>query len=172
MTRLGKLLPPVVGLLALALAGCGFHPLYGERGDKTDPALNAVYVDIIPNRNGQLLRQALQARLNTDESLAKKYELSVAYAFTGEGIGVQSDNSSDRTRYVGTAYWTLRAAGPQGAKITSGSARQLDGANVLNAQFFYADLASDAINRRMSEALADQIVQSLAVYFRAHPQGA
>jgi LPS-assembly lipoprotein len=153
----------------MAVAGCGFHPLYAPGG----PALGGlrdVYVDVIANRNGQLLRQALQARL--EGSVAdgpKQYELSVAYGYTGASVGIQSDNSSDRTRFVGTAAWTLRRAGAVGTKIISGTVQSVDGTNVIDEQFFYSDLANDAVQRRMGENLADQIVQALAVYFRTHP---
>jgi hypothetical protein len=43
---------------------------------------------------------------------------------------------------------------------------------VIDEQFFYSDLSSEAIQRRMGDALADQIVQALAIYFRAHPDKA
>jgi len=151
-----------------ALAGCGFHPLYAPSG-ATNAALNGVFVDVIANRNGQLLRQALQERLDTDDEGPKKYELSVVYAVSTQALGIQSDNSSNRTRVVGSAHWTLKQPGLIGAKVTSGTARSVDGVDVLDAQFFYSSLAGQAIDRRMGDALADQIVQALAAYFRTHP---
>jgi LPS-assembly lipoprotein len=161
-----------LGLIALlALEGCGFHPLYAPSGT-TNVALSGVYVDVILNRNGQLLRQALQERLDGPDGGTKKYELAVVFAESDEAIGIQSDNSSNRTRVIGSAHWTLKQPGLFGAKVTSGTARTVDGADVLDAQFFYASLAGQAIDRRMGAALADQIVQSLATYFRAHPERA
>jgi LPS-assembly lipoprotein len=155
----------------LALSSCGFHPLYAPSG-ATNEALDEVYVDIIPNRNGQLLRQSLQDRLNTSDSGTKKYVLAVNYAVSSEAIGIQADTSSNRTRVIGTAHWTLKQPGLFGAKVTSGTARSVDGADVLDAQFFYASLAGQAIDRRMGDALADQIAESLAAFFRAHPDRA
>jgi LPS-assembly lipoprotein len=155
----------------LAVEGCGFHPLYAPSG-ATNAALSGVYVDVILNRNGQLLRQALQERLDGPDGGTKKYELAVTYAVSDEAIGIQSDNSSNRTRVIGSAHWTLKQPGLFGAKVTSGTARTVDGADVLDAQFFYAALAGQAIDRRMGDALADQIVQSLASYFRNHPDRA
>jgi LPS-assembly lipoprotein len=152
-----------------AAGACGFHPLYAPGGG-ANVALPAVFVDVIPNRNGQLLRQALQERLEgSDSSVSKRYELSIIYKFDGSAIGIQADNSSDRTRFIGTVFWTLKLPGVFGTKITSGTARSVDGANVINAQFFYSDLSAEAIQRRMSDNLADQITQALAVYFSAHP---
>jgi LPS-assembly lipoprotein len=155
----------------LALTGCGFHPLYAPSGG-TNEALSEVYVDIIPNRNGQLLRQALQERLDGADDGTKKYQLSVSYAVRTEALGIQADTSSNRTRMIGTAKWTLKQPGLVGAKVISGTVQSVDGNNVMNAQFFYSDLAGQAIDQRMGQALADQIVQSLAIYFRAHPDRA
>jgi LPS-assembly lipoprotein len=171
MTRMSTRRIAIAASLLLYLSGCGFHPLYGQAGTP-DPALQSVFVDVIANRNGQLLRQALQERLDGPDNVAKKYQLSVFYAVANEAIGVQSDNSVDRNRIVGTANWTLKMPGPFGTKVISGLARQVDGANVIDAQFFYSDLASEAISKRIGDALADQIVQSLAVYFRTHPKAA
>jgi LPS-assembly lipoprotein len=158
--------------LALACAGCGFHPLYAP-GGSTQAGLREVYVDVIPNRNGQLLRQALQRRLEGSEGGGNEhFELSVALTLASDAIGIQSDNSSSRTRYLGTAHWTLHKPGAFGGKMASGTVRSLDGANVIDEQFFYSDLSGEAIQRRMGENLADQIVQALAAYFRAHPDEA
>ncbi|MEJ0049391.1 MAG: hypothetical protein WDN04_27270 [Rhodospirillales bacterium] len=94
----------------LALGSCGFHPLYAPSGT-TNAALSGVYVDVIGNRNGQLLRQALQERLDGTGDGTKKYQLSVTYTVHTEGLGIQSDNSSNRTRIIGSAAWTLRQPG-------------------------------------------------------------
>jgi LPS-assembly lipoprotein len=153
----------------LALAGCGFHPLYAPQAH-TQAGLSEIYVDVIPNRNGQLFRQALQERLQGSvEEPQQHYVLSVTYAVSGQGIGIESDNASTRNRFIGTAQWTLKKPGLFGEKITSGTARAVDGNDVIVAQFFYSDLNSETVNKRMGEALADQVVQALAIYFRTHP---
>jgi len=158
-------------LLAASLAACGFRPVYAPPSSQQGATLGAVFVDIIPNRTGQLLRQALQQRLEgSDGDVPKRYELGVLYGLTGEGLGTQADNSTTRQRDVATAIWSLRTAGPAGTQITTGHARAVDGFNVIDEQFFYSDLAEDASQHRLAEALADQISQQIAVYFRAHPE--
>jgi LPS-assembly lipoprotein len=156
-------------IAVLACAGCGFHPLYAP-GGSTQAGLREVFVDVIPNRNGQLLRQALQRRLEGSEGGGNEhFELSVSLSLSTDAVGIQGDNTSSRTRYLGTAHWTLHKPGAFGSKMAAGIVRSLDGANVIDEQFFYSDLSSEAIQRRMGENLADQIVQALAAYFRAHP---
>jgi LPS-assembly lipoprotein len=112
----------------------------------------------------------LQERLQgAEESPQQHYILNVSYGLSGQGIGIEQDNASTRNRFIGTATWTLRKPGLFGQKITGGIARTLDGNDVIAAQFFYSDLNSEAVNRRIGDALADQIVQELAKYFRKHP---
>ncbi len=152
-----------------ALSACGFHPLYAP-GSQQDAALSEIFVDIIPNRNGQLLREALQAKLEgTDNAAAKRYVLGVAYAEQSSAIGIQNDNSSTRTRVNGNATWSLRAVGTGTPEITGGIVRTLDGFNIIDEQYFYSDLSQDAADHRVADNLADQITQALALYFRSHP---
>ena len=68
-------------LLALGgaglLAGCGFQPVYMPTATgKSGPAerdLAAIHVNLIPDRPGQELRQALQARLGSDSGMPARY---------------------------------------------------------------------------------------------------
>ncbi len=155
--------------LATLAAGCGFQPLYSNRLDRS-ASLPSVYVDIIPNRTGQMLREALQARLEgSSTGVAKQFTLTVAYSDTVQALGVQPDNSSTRNRDVGLAVWSLRSAANSAVQVSGGTVRSLDGYNIIDEQFFYATLSEEAAERRLASALADQIVQGVAVYFRSHP---
>jgi LPS-assembly lipoprotein len=157
---------PVLGL-ALAVSACGFRPLYAPSG-RTNAELSKVFVAVIPNRDGQLLRQALQEHLDGSGLSDKSYVLQVQYSMQYSSEGVQQDSSISRNRYIGTAHWVLRKPGLLGEKIASGTASSLDGSNAINSQFFYGDLSSEAISRRMSDALASAIADKLAAYFRSH----
>lgn len=169
---MSRLLPRAVTWAAIGLlAGCGFHPLYAP-GGATNASLNQVFVDIIPNRDGQLLRQALQERLDGSAPAEKHYILSVVYSTQYEAEGVQQDTSITRNRFIGSAHWVLRKPGALGTAVASGTAHTMDGNNNINSQFFYSDLNSNDVNRRMGASLADAIVEQIAAYFRAHPAAA
>jgi LPS-assembly lipoprotein len=158
--------------LASVLSGCGFHPLYAPGGTQS-AAMQAVYVDIIANRAGQLLRQALQQRLEgADGDVAKRYTLSVQFYEAAESLSVQSDNSNTRQRDIGRASWALFPLGSTTTVLAKGQARSVDGYNVIDEQYFYMDLSEEATQRRMAQALADQIAISLGVYFEKHPEKA
>jgi LPS-assembly lipoprotein len=155
--------------LVSGLGGCGFHPLYAPAGDPSG-VMQSVYVDIIANRNGQLLRQALQQRLEgTDSTVEKRFVLKVTFYEASESIGIQTNSTQTRQRDTGHAGWVLQRAEPPERKLTYGMVRALDGYDILNDQFFYSELAEEGVERRLADNMADQIVQALAVYFRTHP---
>ena len=158
--------------LAASLAGCGFHPLYATRDGETSPAqreLGAIDIGLIPDRSGQLLRQALQQRFEgSGLALAKRYTLSISYGVAGDAINVQRDTTPTRLRQFGTAAWTLKKLDPQNTLVTNGTARSLDGINILDQQYFAADIESEASQRRLAENIADQITLQLASYFARH----
>jgi len=153
------------------LAGCGFHPLYAPAaGGAPGPAaaeLAAVYVPVMSERAGQLMRQALQQRFDgAGTGVAKRYQLDVNFNVVGEGVAVQRDNSTTRVRLVGTASWVLRTLSLERKALAQGSARVLDGFNILNQQYFAADLEGQSATLRVAQALADQITLKLGVYFQ------
>jgi LPS-assembly lipoprotein len=156
--------------LGSSLAGCGFRPLYAPASSgMAAPAsqdLAAVHVEIIPDRNGQLLRQALQERFERyGIDTIKRYSLSVAYGVGAEGIAIQQDTTPSFIRYTATAPWTLRSLDPKQGVVTTGFARAVDGQNQFDQQYFASDLTQDAIQRRLAQAIADQINLQLSVYF-------
>ena len=152
------------------LAGCGFQPVYMPTAtDKPGPAernLAAIHVNLIPERPGQELRQYLQARLGSDSGVPPRYNLQVSFAVGGEGIGILSDTIASRIRLTANANWTLSAADGSHPAITSGAARALDAFNVLDQQYFAADIDNEAEQRRLASDIADQIAMELAAYFR------
>ena len=157
------------------IAGCGFHPLYAVRGNSSPTLheLSLIDVDRMPDRAGQLLRQALQQRLSDpDTGPAKQYELSVSFGIASDQIGVQQDSTVTRVRQTGTATWFLKKLDPGNTVVTSGTARALDGLNVIDQQYFEADLAGEASQRRIADAVAGQIALQLASFFSRHPAAA
>ena len=167
--RLGRRF--VVGAISAGLSGCGFRPVYGPGGAAGGPQteLAAIDVALIPDRAGQLLRQFLQQRLDRGEGVVKRYSLSVSYYIAADAIAIQTDSTSTRIRDIGNATWTLKALNPAQTTIVNGTARALDGVNVIDQQYFAADLAGEAAIRRIGEAIANQITLQIASYFTRHP---
>jgi len=160
--------------LALLLPRCGFQPLYGEGAggvpSEAQADLSAITVGLIPERSGQLLRQALQDRFEREGvGVAHRYDLAVAYSIGQEGLSVQPDTSTTYVRVIGNVSWILRAQDPQHTQLSTGSARVFDSYNYIANQFFAADLEFETIQRRLAEEAADRITLQLATYFKRHP---
>ncbi len=152
------------------LGGCGFQPIYmpTASGNAGPPKreLAKVFVRIIPERPGQLLRQALQDRFGSDAGPASAYDLAVSFGISGEAIGIENSSVATRVRFVGSASWSLLAHDPHFSRLTSGSARSIDGLNVFDGQYFASDLESEAVQKRLADAIAQQIATQLAIWFR------
>ncbi|MBS0562472.1 MAG: hypothetical protein JSR21_20685 [Proteobacteria bacterium] len=159
--------------LSVALAGCGFSPAYlpdaGNTPGVAQREMAAVHVAIIGDRAGQLLRQALQERLEKGATgVPLNYELTVSYGIAGEGIAILQDSNATRVRLVARANWSLAALDDKRTPMTHGSARAVDAYNIFSEQYFAADLENDAAAQRLAGQVADQIALQLAAYFRAH----
>jgi LPS-assembly lipoprotein len=146
----------VVGLSAV-LGACGFQPVYmptasGSAG-VAQRELAAVYVPVIPERPGQLLRQALQERFGNDSGTPAAYDLRVS-------------NLATRVRLTGSATYTLVAHDPKHTTLTNGNARAIDGVNIFDTQYFASDLELEAQQKRIAENVATQIATQLAIWFR------
>jgi LPS-assembly lipoprotein len=160
-------------LLALggALSGCGFHPVYAPAGTGPGPAAELAEVEVRPiyERPGQILRQALLGRFRTEAGQPRKFDLSVNFWITGEAQGVLNFTQPTRLRLVGNTNWTLTGRDTASTKLTEGHERVVDGFDIFSSQLFAQDLANEAVQRRIAEAMADRITLRLAVWFHEHP---
>ncbi len=165
-------------MAALLLGGCGFHPVYapasGGAPGAASQGLSQVSVALLGERSGQMLRDALERRIDgVGGNGPKLYELVVSYGVSQEGVAIDTNDSiATRTRATANATWTLVSMDAERRSITAGRARVSDGYNPLNNQFFYSDLQNEQLQRRAAEATAEQITTQLAVYFHTHPPGA
>jgi LPS-assembly lipoprotein len=162
-TRRGLAAAVVVGTGGL-LAGCGFRPMYG-RDPATAPVsadLAAIEVGLIPERPGQLLRLALQRKLDPlGAQPPAGYDLDIVYSVTGEGIAIGRDDAAARLRLVATATWVLRRRGGGREEVARGVTRAVDGFNIASDQPFASEASGDAAQRRLAEQVADQMVMRL-----------
>jgi LPS-assembly lipoprotein len=154
-----------------SLSGCGFQPVYmpttsGKAG-VAQRELAAIHVAIIPDRPGQVLREELQRRFEGSGSgVSQRYELRVGFGIAGDAIAILPNSNPTRIREVGSASWTLVAQDPAHTTLTTGSAKAVDGYNLIESQYFASDLENSVVQRRLANALADQITMQLAVHFR------
>ena len=163
--------------LPLLAAGCGFRPMYGQGSGPEDSrvaaSLAAVKVGLITERQGQLLRRRLEQGLAPKgrEGVRPQYDLRVGLAYGFELQGFRRDGFPSRVRSNATANWFLFDLGAPPKEIARGTERASDAYDIPENQFFAADVARDIMERQLIEQLAQQILERLALHFRAAPQG-
>ncbi|HTI87911.1 MAG TPA: LPS assembly lipoprotein LptE [Alphaproteobacteria bacterium] len=160
-----KLLAAALFALTLAVAGCGYHPLYGTQARSASTTeLGSVYVGPIANRDGQILRNFLIEQLNENEQPGNPtHTLTVNLQIQSTGIALSRDNTTSRTSITAVAAFTLVAAATNKPVLNS-RARATTSYDVLQSD--YATLVSreDAVNRTLRE-VSDEMRTRLAVYF-------
>jgi LPS-assembly lipoprotein len=154
-----KLLP--FALLPL-LAGCGFHPLYGD--PKLEPQMAAIYVEPIPETTGFELRDSLLNLLGADgKSGGKLYRLKINLTDSSQGVALQNDATITRYNDTLTATYVLTDAG--GREITHGTQSSLSSYNVANSPYSTLAAQQDA-DKRAVQDIADRIRIDLGVFLR------
>jgi LPS-assembly lipoprotein len=145
---------------SLALAGCGFTPLYASPGVTTK--LAGVQVIAPEGRAGHLIREHLDDALARDKGATPLYRMDVQLSETRYPRGVRVDNVATRYEYVLTAVYVLRSS-PAGVEVKRGQARVE--VTYDSADQPYASIAAqqDAQDRAAAEA-ARRIELELAAW--------
>ena len=157
------------------LTGCSPHPLYAPNafgnGDSqaasVQSQLRQVQVALLPDRTGQVLRQALQNRLEAGEAPEyTRYSLSVTFNIAQIGLGIQSDSTITYLRFIATAPWSLTEQdSPTNQILVSNTEQATDSMNTFDNAPFGQELETNTVEARLADAIADQIVIRLAHYF-------
>lgn len=163
----------------LALAGCGFQPVYGPGGERNPAAgvgaqeprmrdeLAAVRIGPMYERSGQLMRRALQRSFEGSQpGVQGRYELDVALIYSSEILGYRTDGLATRVRIIGTANWVLSTLAVPREVIDRGSARTVDAYNLPDLQFFASDASREDMERRLIAELTERVTVGVAVALR------
>lgn len=116
------------------LAGCGFHPVYMPTGNDPAPAAGLAEIDVKPiyDRPGQILRQALLARLGIEPGTPRKFDLEVKFWIAGEAQGILNFTQPTRIRLVGYTTWTLLSRDHKPIKLAEGADSLVDGVDFFD----------------------------------------
>ena len=157
-----------VALVAAALAGCGFHPLYGSGSSSgaLQGTFSQVYVDPVYDTSvantGYDLRNRVIDTLGATSGGAL-YHLKLTLSSTSQGIALQNDASITRYNDTLTVTYSLVDAAT-GKEVTKGTETGLSAYNVVQSP--YATLiAQQDSDRRVVEDIAERIRLDLGVYF-------
>lgn len=154
----------VLGVLVFLSASCGFRPLYagGETadtvsGERLISGLSDVFIDEIPERNGQILRRHLLNRISPKgEPENPKYELSVFIVSASEyQQAIRLDNMATRTTMIYTAKYVLKTF-PEAEVLLENTTSARASYNILESPYA-TDVAEEDAKKRMMRILGDNI---------------
>ncbi|WP_176592298.1 LPS assembly lipoprotein LptE [Sphingobium sp. EM0848] len=159
-----KRILPLLGLTVL-LSACGLRPVYGGGSHGTvAQTLGNVEVQPIEGKGGWLVRNALNDRLAAMSGTGPGYKLVVKLEDDISGFGLRSDAAVTRERRTLRARYQLIDS-TTGAQILDATAGSDVGIDVVSSE--YATIAAeDTALERLSQTIADQIVNRLAMFAR------
>jgi len=152
---------------ALALAGCGFHPLYGTSGfgSSLGRKLSTVYVEPISDygvaNTGYELRNALINDLDSSEGA--RYRLKVTMRVTTQGLALLTNASV--TRYNDTLIVNYSLTDSEtGQVVTKGTETGHSAYNVVTSPYATLVAQQDA-DKRAAQDIAERMRIDLGVFF-------
>ena len=142
--------------MPLALAACGFEPVYGT-GGSGNRLQNQILVEPPDTRDSYILVRELETRLG--RPTVAVYALALQLAILEEGLAIDRDDNTTRFNYLGSADYVMRDLG-SGQVVASGQVESFTGYSATDSTV--ATLAAErAAQRRLMVILADQIVNRL-----------
>lgn len=152
--------------LALALSGCGFHPLYAPSGPHDwDPDLAAIAVTPIRDRSGQILELELRESLNPGGiSVRPRWNLETVLNVSRADLGIQRNATATTSEVTVTAQFEVQDARTHATIYTSSSAAVGDFDLVDDA--YATQVAANAARDRAIEEVAQEMTMRLAIFVR------
>ena len=150
-------------LAAVALSGCGLHPLYG--GGSSSPVaatLRSIAVAPIPGQSGWLVRNKLVDRLGEAGTGTAAYRLDVTLDDNITAFGLSSNQSATRERRTLRARYQLVET-KTGMVVLDATAGSDAGIDIVSSE--YATVAAEQTAlENLTGTVADQIVARIGLY--------
>lgn len=162
--RVRRAAPAFAAAALLALAACGFEPLYGTRGGD-GPRVHAAAIEIAPVRDriAHVVRNHLIDSLTPDGPPARPdYRLTFSVKSSTTRLLVQPDDRA--TRYNLTLRAEFALADKAGKAVFGGTAQAVNGFNITDSQFDAVVAERDAA-RKAARLLSDEIRSLILVHF-------
>lgn len=134
---------------ALALAACGFQPLYAAPG--VNPALSGIQVVTPDGRTGQYLREALDDQLAFDRAAPARYRMTIEYDEDRYERGLRIDNTANRYEVALLVRYVVNDAA-SGERVAEGTVRPLISFDSADQPYQGIAANLDASERAASEA--------------------
>ncbi|HAC50833.1 hypothetical protein A3753_11065 [Sulfitobacter sp. HI0082] len=146
----------LLALPLLALAACGFEPVYGPGGAGT-ALQNRVLVDAPEDRFGYFLVREVESRLG--RAATPRWGLALTTTTTEDGLAIDSEGNTRRYNLLGTTSYALRDL-DSGQIVTSGKVESFTGYSATGTTVATRAAELDA-QERLMVILADLVVSRL-----------
>jgi LPS-assembly lipoprotein len=158
--RISALLPAgLVSGLALALASCGFHPMYSQSANG-GPAIGPVVIDRIDGKGGYVLKSELEKLLDVERGTGPVRHLVITMTEAIGGLGFRVDESASRSDLYLDASYQLYDF--EGRELLRGAMRSVASYDVPNSA--YGEItAQDDARERAAETLAEKLRADIAI---------
>ena len=149
-------------LAAVALGGCGLHPLYGGgSGSSVAATLRSVAVGPIQGQSGWLVRNKLVDRLG-DQGGNAAYRLDVTLDDNITAFGLRSDRAATQERRTLRARYQLVDT-RNGMVVLDATAGSDAGIDIVSSE--YATIAAEQTAlENLADIIANQIAARVALY--------
>ena len=157
----------LIVIALLSMTACGFKPLYGTQSESTSyAAMNDIYIDNIPNREGQFLRNELMDLLYSKGRPANPvYNLHVSpieETKTNLDLTISADATRAQLRLDTTIRLTEKDTG---VLLLEREMTTITSYNILQSQFTTRVSETNTRENALRD-LAKQIQLQLGLYFQ------
>lgn len=155
-----------------AVTACGFRPLYGDQSASavSSQELAAVQIDLIKDREGQMLRNTLLDRFQPAGAAPKPlYNLTIGISIQKVGLAINPDETGSRANYIMLADYMVRSLADNSV-LFKGRSRAVTGYNVLDSEFATTSSEADAARRAVYD-LSEQITTRVSIVLADYKAG-
>ncbi|MGP1394015.1 MAG: LPS assembly lipoprotein LptE [Inquilinaceae bacterium] len=153
-------------LMLGGLAGCGFTPLYGagEDGVAISDTLTDIKIAVIPDRDGQILRNYLIERFNpSGRPTEPRFVLEVGLREAIQRLGIEKDATATRANLIVSAPYRVTDSA-DGSVVVAGEANTVTSYSILDDQFATLSAERSARDRALRQ-LSDTIRTRVSLHF-------
>ncbi len=148
--------------ISLAVSGCGFKPIHGQRSSASSAALAAIDIQLIADRPGQMLRNELIQQMQPRGPARARYSLSIKLTESLTNLSIRKDEVATRANLTMSARFTITELDGTRRRF-SGSARSVSSYNILKSDFAKLSAREDAQRRAVTQ-LALQLRERISAW--------
>ena len=153
----------LIAVLVVAVAGCGFQPMHGQRSNAAAAALATIDIGLIADRTGQILRNELQRVMQPrGPAQQRPYLLTVTLTESLQDLAIKRNEVATRANLSLVANFEVSRRS-DGLRLHWGSARSVNSYNVLTSDFATLSARENA-RKRGARQLALEIGERISVW--------